>query len=138
MMTVPVFSDLGRLAMGVRREVFVLEQGYAESDEFDALDATATQVVALFAGDVVGTLRIIDTDEHTKIGRVAVRATHRGRGIAADLMRFALAHARAAGAEKFWLSAQSDKTGFYERFGFVAYGEEYLDDGQPHRAMKTY
>lgn len=137
-MVVPVFSDLGRLALSLRREVFVTEQGYSEADEFDQVDFTATHVVAIFEGSVAGTLRIIYAPEHVKIGRVVVRLSLRGKGIAAQMMRFAMDHVRAKGEAKFWLSAQADKTGFYERFGFVAYGEEYLDEGQPHRAMKTY
>ena len=137
-LVVPFESDLGQLLRHVRREVFVQEQGYDEADEFDALDAAATQVVAIMNGNVVGTLRLIEEPGHTRIGRVAMLRGWRGRGIAADMMRFAMDHAREGGATRFWLSAQSDKTGFYERLGFVAYGEEYLDDGQPHRAMKTY
>jgi predicted GNAT family N-acyltransferase len=138
-LTVPVFSDLGLLAMALRREVFVAEQGYAEADEIDQIDySTATHVVAVVAGSVVGTLRIIYLPEHVKIGRVAVRRDLRGRGVAGAMMRFAMDLARERGETRFWLSAQSDKTGFYERFGFTAYGDEYLDDGQPHMAMRTY
>jgi predicted GNAT family N-acyltransferase len=39
---------------------------------------------------------------------------------------------------RFYLTAQSDKVTLYERFGFKAYGDEFLDGGMPHLAMKTY
>jgi predicted GNAT family N-acyltransferase len=137
-LTVPVFSPLANLAFALRREVFIDEQR-VQDDEFDADDLTATHVVAIGEGAVVGTLRIIAMDEHTRIGRVAVRRDWRGRGVAGRMLAHALALARAAGATRFYLNAQADKIAVYERHGFVAYGEPY-DDGSGilHRHMKTY
>jgi predicted GNAT family N-acyltransferase len=45
---------------------------------------------------------------------------------------------RAARDNRFYLTAQSDKVALYERFGFTAYGDEFLDGGMPHLAMKNY
>jgi predicted GNAT family N-acyltransferase len=45
---------------------------------------------------------------------------------------------RAARDNRFYLTAQADKLPLYERFGFVAYGAEFLDGGIPHLAMKNY
>jgi predicted GNAT family N-acyltransferase len=94
--------------------------------------------VALAQGEVVGTLRVIDKPEHVKIGRVAVRQAFRGQGIARQLMLAAMAHARAQGRDRFYLTAQSDKLDMYEKFGFAAFGPEFFDGGMPHRAMRTY
>ena len=138
LLTVPFGSDLGRLALALRFEVFVDEQKVPEEIERDAFDATATHVVALVDGDVVGTLRVVFLPEHAKIGRVAVRAGFRGRGIARDMMVFAMELARARGESRFYLTSQSDKVGFYERLGFTAFGDEFDDGGLPHLAMKTY
>jgi predicted GNAT family N-acyltransferase len=76
--------------------------------------------------------------EHVKIGRVAVKASARGKGIASAMMRYAMDHARARGETRFYLTAQTDKLGLYERLGFTAYGDEFQDGGMPHLAMKTY
>lgn len=135
---VPVFSTLCNAAFGLRREVFVIEQNVPQEIELDADDLTATHVVAIADGEVVGTLRMIEKPEHLKIGRVAVRRDYRGRGVARQLMDFAMASARASGTTRFYLTAQSDKLGLYERFGFTAFGEEFMDAGMPHREMKTY
>lgn len=135
---VPVFSLLSNAAFALRREVFVWEQKVPEAEEHDAYDLTATHFVAISAGDVVGTLRLIDMDEHVKIGRVAVRQQFRGKGIARKLIAAGMAHARAHGRERFYLTAQSDKLGFYESLGFVAFGPEFMDGGMPHRAMRDY
>ena len=135
---VPPFSTLCNAAFALRREVFVWEQNVPEEEEHDADDLTATHMVAVVAGEVVGTLRLIDRPEHVKIGRVAVRQAFRGHGIAKKMMLAAMDHARATGRERFYLTAQSDKLSFYERLGFAAFGPEFQDGGMPHRAMRSY
>jgi predicted GNAT family N-acyltransferase len=137
-LTVPLASHLGNLALALRREVFVREQYVPLYVDLDAYDLTATHVVAIEDGDVVGVLRIVLLPEHVKIGRVAVARHARGHGIARAMMEFAMAHARAHGETKFYLTAQIDKVGLYEKLGFVAFGEEFEDGGMPHLAMKTY
>lgn len=135
---VPVFSPLCNLAFALRRAVFIDEQQVAD-DEFDAHDLTATHFVAIVEGAVVGTLRLIETSEHVKIGRVAVAKSARGLGLGRQLMQHAMDHARAANQSRFALNAQHDKTGFYESFGFRPVSEP-ADDGSGilHVEMRTY
>ena len=135
---VPCFSTLCNAAFALRREVFVWEQKVPEAEEHDADDLTATHFVAIAEGEVVGTLRLIDKPEHVKIGRVAVRRSFRGQGLARQLMTSAMDHARARGRDRFYLTAQSDKLGMYEKLGFSAFGPEFQDGGMPHRAMRSY
>jgi len=137
-LAVPLFSELGNLGLALRRDVFILEQHVPAEEEFDAYDLTATHVVAILDGDVVGALRILFLDEHVKIGRVVVSRTARGRGIASAMMRYAMDLARSRGETRFYLTAQTDKLALYEKLGFVAFGEQFQDGGMPHLAMKTY
>lgn len=135
---VPVFSTLCNAAFALRREVFVWEQKVPEEEENDSYDLTARHYVAVVEGEVVGTLRVIVLPEHIKIGRVAVRQAFRGQGVARQLMERAMTDARADGHERFYLTAQSDKLGLYQKLGYVAFGPEFQDGGMPHRAMRTY
>jgi len=137
-LSVPISSDLGALALEVRRQVFILEQSVPEALERDAYDATATHLVAIDHGNVVGTLRIVFLPEHAKFGRVAVLRHARGKGVAMAMMRVAMEVAKELGQVRFYLTAQSDKIGLYEKLGFVAFGDEFEEGGMPHRAMKTY
>ncbi|AVF04174.1 MULTISPECIES: GNAT family N-acetyltransferase [Devosia] len=137
-MPVPVFSSLCNAAFSLRREVFVQEQNVPIEEEHDAHDVTASHFVAIADGEVVGTLRLLFLPEHVKIGRVAVRKSYRGQGIARRMIGAAMAHARERGQDRFYLTAQSDKLGFYESLGFVAFGPEFMDGGMPHRAMRDY
>ncbi len=135
---VPVFSTLCNAAFALRRDVFVREQKVPEEEEHDQYDLTATHFAAIAEGEVVGTLRLIIQPQHVKIGRVAVHSSFRGRGIARKMMHAAMDHARAEGHSRFYLTAQSDKLGFYESLGFAAFGPEIIDGGMPHRAMRDY
>jgi predicted GNAT family N-acyltransferase len=137
-LAVPLFSELGNLGLALRRQVFILEQHVPAEEEFDSYDLTATHVVAVLDGDVIGALRILFLDEHVKFGRVAVAQSARGKGIASRMMRFAMELAANRGEARFYLTAQTDKLTLYEKLGFVAYGEEFQDGGMPHLAMKNY
>ncbi|NMA97858.1 MAG: GNAT family N-acetyltransferase [Phyllobacteriaceae bacterium] len=137
-LVVPPFSTLCNAAFALRREVFVWEQKVPEEEEHDHYDMTAIHYVAVASGEVVGTLRLIESEEHIKIGRVAVRMAFRGQGIARRMILSAMEASRQRGRDRFYLTAQSDKLGFYESLGFVAFGPEIIDGGMPHRAMRDY
>ena len=137
-LTVPVFSSLANLAFNLRREVFVIEQKVPPDLENDEEDLTAIHMVAIQDGDVCGALRIVKRPEHYKIGRVAVGLPYRGKGIAKAMMLRAMDDHRDACGNRFYLTAQTDKVSLYEKLGFKAYGEEFMDAGIPHLAMKNY
>lgn len=131
----PADWDVDRSAIvQVRESVFILEQGVPEEEEFDRDDETALHFVAY--GDdrePVGTARLT-TDG--RIGRVAVEKAWRGKSVGAALIQAALDSARSSGTKEIRLAAQTYALGFYERFGFRAYGEEFDDAGIPHRWMR--
>lgn len=137
-LTVPVFSALANLAFNLRREVFVIEQRVPPELENDEEDMTAIHMVAICDGDVCGTLRVVRRPEHYKIGRVAVGLPYRGKGIAKAMMLRAMDDYRDACDNRFYLTAQTDKVALYEKLGFKAYGQAFMDAGIPHLAMKNY
>lgn len=138
LLPVPVFSPLCNLGFALRREVFILEQNVPEDLEHDADDMTATHIVGIAEGAVVAVLRILWKSDYAKIGRVAVARSHRGKNIGAQLIQFAIDHAKDQGQPRCYLESQADKTGFYERLGFSAYGEIFMDAGIPHLRMKNF
>ena len=71
-------------------------------------------------------------DGAVRIGRVATEQRARSRGIAARLVEFAL---QRLGDRVVVLDSQSPLEGWYQRFGFVRCGEEYVEDGIPHVPM---
>lgn len=121
--------------LAIRRVVFIEEQGVSLADEVDGRDGEAEHLLARLDGQPVGTARMLVAGETGKIGRVAVLAGARGRGIGAALIRAAVARLRERGLRVAKLGAQTHALGFYEGLGFQAQGPVYDDAGIPHRDM---
>ena len=122
-------------ALALRHEVFIREQGVTAEGELDGLDDEALHLVALDAGEVVGTCRILP-GRRARFGRLCVRADHRRRGIAAALLAAAEREARAAGAHEMGLHAQTNAMRLYLDAGFTPYGERFDEEGIEHQAME--
>ncbi|WP_342628192.1 GNAT family N-acetyltransferase [Nguyenibacter vanlangensis] len=122
----------------VRAAVFIDEQHVPPELEYDSDDDTALHVLVLAGGRPVGTARVLfkDGGMTAKIGRVAIDAAWRGRGLGRRLMRAIKDLPACRGVACFMLDAQTQALPFYESLGYVAYGEEFPDAGIPHRAMR--
>jgi predicted GNAT family N-acyltransferase len=120
-------------ALAVRYEVFVHEQHVPAEIEADSEDASSLHAVAYDGQDMpVGTGRLL-RDAH--IGRMAVRAPYRGRGVGSRILMALVDEARARKYPQVVLSAQVHARAFYEAHGFVAQGAPYMEAGIEHVAM---
>ena len=109
------------------------EQGVPPALEWDGRDGEALHLLAENdVGQAIGTGRLLP-DGH--IGRLAVSAHWRNRGIGAALLRELVAIARERGAGTLFLHAQTRAVEFYRRGGFVAEGPEFMEAGIPHQRM---
>jgi len=100
--------------------------------EWDEFDRVSLHVVAEASGQAIGTGRLLP-DGH--IGRMAVLAPWRGRGVGSALFQALLRAAADAGHRRVLLSAQSRVQDFYRRFGFESEGPPYVEAGIDHVAM---
>jgi predicted GNAT family N-acyltransferase len=116
----------------IRRIVFIDEQRIPEPDEWDGEDAGGVHVLARLNRDPVGTGRLSAAG---KIGRIAVLAGQRGRGIGTLILRRLLEEARRLGIREPYLHAQVQAVPFYEKLGFERKGGEFDEAGIPHVRM---
>jgi ElaA protein len=118
----------------LRVDVFVVEQDcpYPELDGRDT-EPDAEQLWLEVDGQVAATLRILSGPGCRRVGRVATARPHRGQGYAARLVRAALAR---TGDEPVEIGAQAHLEQWYEQFGFVRSGPDYLEDGIRHLPMR--
>lgn len=118
----------------VREAVFVGEQGVPAELEWDELDPDCHHVIARDAdGRPIGTGRL--TPMRT-IGRMAVLADWRGRGVGEAILDALVGEARRLGWQELTLHAQATAIGFYARAGFLPVGERFEEAGIEHQGMR--
>ena len=84
---------------------------------------------------MLGTCRLLFEPGGTaKFARLCVRQSARGRGLAAALLAAAEEEARAAGAVRIGMHAQTGALSLYERAGYTPYGDALRRGG--HRAPR--
>lgn len=127
----PWSEDASAIA-ALRRSVFIEEQHVPEAMEWEAVDPACDWFVARHDGGMVAVARLTPQG---RIGRMAVLAAWRGRGIGSALLDLVLARAVQRGLAGVELHAQEHATGFYARFGFVAEGPVFDEAAIPHRRM---
>lgn len=122
------------LAMPVREQVFVREQGVPAELERDANDPVCRHVVAVDGcGRVIGTGRLLP-DGH--IGRMAVIPAMRSAGIGGRMLEALVAEAVRLGFAEVVLNAQVGAVAFYLRHGFEPEGERFVEAGILHQTMR--
>lgn len=131
-------------AMQVRTEVFVQEQHVPVEEEQDEYDDEALHWLILneSSGKPVATGRMVSYQEGcqmrpvAKIGRIAVCKSHRGQRLGDWLMRDMMNAAASEGFDQAILDAQTQAMPFYQKLGFVAEGDEFMDANIPHVRMR--
>lgn len=123
-------------ALDLRERVFCGEQGVAFDADRDGLDPDAVHVVALDGERVVGTCRLVFTDDVARLGRMAVEPELRGRGIGAEVLAAAERCAVARDAQAVRLHAQVGARSLYERAGYERRGDVFVEEGIEHLTME--
>lgn len=121
----------------LRHRVFVVEQGVAPEVERDAADALAVHALSRdAAGRVVATGRLLERGGLAGIGRMAADPAVRGAGHGAAVLAELEWLAVLRGLPAVELHAQVSARGFYDRAGYTAVGEEYVEAGLVHVTMR--
>ena len=137
------FSELTVLELHdilqLRSQIFVVEQKcvYHDVDGRDTEPGTKHWRLQV-DGAVAAYLRQLDDGSDTsghhriaRIGRVATHRAYRKRGLAGQLVRNVIDTHEGI----IVLDAQSHLEGWYESFGFVRSGHDFIEDGIPHVPM---
>jgi predicted GNAT family N-acyltransferase len=123
-------------AIALRHRVFCEEQGVPETDEVDGRDGDGLHLVALDGGAIVATCRLVFVGATVQFSRLAVEPAHRRRGIASAMLDAAEAEARAAGARRMVLHAQTYAEELYASHGYRPRGGRFVEARIEHVAME--
>lgn len=122
----------------LRSEVFISEQNCVYND-VDNKDQVAFHLTGVENGKTVAYARLFDQGKYfdlASIGRVVVAQDSRSKAYGHELMKEAISGIKTLfGSQRIKISAQLYLKKFYESHGFVAVGDQYLEDDIPHIQM---
>lgn len=121
-------------AKKIREEVFIFEQGF--QNEFDEIDNYATHLVFYEKNTPVAVCRYYKDKNAYIVGRIAVLKAYRGNHFGQRILKVLEKNILSESGKKISLSAQVRVQSFYEKLGYVAKGEIYLDEHCPHIFME--
>ena len=126
-------------AFSVRVPVFVDEQhvpAEEEIDEHDRTDPDARHALVRDGTEPVAAGRYFRIGTTAQVGRMAVLAAYRGRGIGRLLLDALVDDARARGFARVALNAQDHAVTFYAKAGFTPFGETLVECDILHQPME--
>ena len=131
-----ILTDTNDAIKRLRYNTFVIERNVPEELEFDGKDDKFLHFTLWEGEKVIACLRANETGDFLHMGRFAVEKDQRKRGYGKILMEKLIEYAKEKGYKGIELSAVETAVGFYEKQGFVAIGDYYLETGVPHIYMK--
>jgi predicted GNAT family N-acyltransferase len=131
-------SEIYLDAVRIRHVVFVQEQRVPLSEEIDDKEALCIHFVCYLDDKTpVGTVRLLPVnDEKMMLQRMAVLKEYRSQNYGRELVLAAENFAKEHGFKEIELHAQLTAKPFYEKLGYQEFGDEFLDAGIRHVAMK--
>ena len=121
-MNAKTYTTLPQEAKNIRIKVFMKEQGF--ENEFDNIDQISSHIVVFDETKPVGTCRFFKENNHYTIGRVAV------------LKESAEKEIKRISGDVIVVHAQVRVSSFYEKQGYIQFGQIDDDEGVPHKWMK--
>ncbi len=130
-------SDIYLDALKIRNQVFVIEQNVPLELEIDQYEAHTVHFVLYDEQrHPLATVRLLPKENQTmKVQRMAVLNEHRQKGLGKVIMDAAEDFAKEQGYQQLVLDAQLTAVPFYERLGYQAEGDIFLDAGIEHVSM---
>jgi len=109
-------------AIAIRSAVYVGENGWAFSEDWDGNDFTCTHMLAKINGNSVGSLRIRYFGDFVKCERLAVLPNFRqkrygGRGVAWELCDAGIEFCREKGFTRFYGHSLVERVSFWSKIG---------------------
>ena len=129
-----MYTALPQEAKDIRIEVFMKEQGF--ENEFDDIDNISFHIVVFDEEKPIRTCRFFKENDHYTIGRVAVLKEYRNQHIGNVLLESAEKEIKKLNGALIVVHAQVRVSPFYEKQGYIQFGQIDDDEGVPHMWMK--
>jgi len=131
-------SPLYQAERDLRNELLLRPIGLPDS-AWEMHDHESYHFVAVENKEVLGCVvlhPLVPEQQQVQLLQMAVVEQSRGRGVGRGLVEALITFARSEGYKEIICHARENAVGFYERIGFVVYGDEFEEVGVRHRHMK--
>jgi ElaA protein len=123
--------------LALRQRVFIVEQNCFYQDA-DGRDEGSLHALMMDGDTLAGYARILPPGlsyDTASIGRIVLDEKYRHRGWGEKLVRASIEKCFALHQSDITITAQIVSLGFYEKLGFVAFGDVFDEAGIDHRKM---
>jgi radical SAM protein (TIGR04043 family)/putative N-acetyltransferase (TIGR04045 family) len=135
-----VTDDELTVALQIRKDVFVREQGLFETSDLDENDSSSTHIIVKYDDQIVGAVRVFpekDGPNHWVGGRLAVRRNHRHNHVGELLVQEAMRYVKNRGCTRFTAHIQEQNVRYFSLLGWKAVGPVQIYHGKAHRLMEA-
>ena len=129
-------SEEYHISLDLREEILRKPLGLKlERDQLK--EENANFLTAWNGNKCIGTMVMLKQDDETaRMKAVAVSSEFQGKGIGKKMVIEFENEARKLGYKKIFLHARKVVVDFYEKLGYISYGEEFYEVTIPHRKMR--
>ncbi|MFA6220746.1 MAG: MSMEG_0568 family radical SAM protein [Desulfomonilaceae bacterium] len=128
------------LALKIREDVFVKEQGLFEISDLDENDSSSTHIIVKYDDEIIGAVRVFPVkgaQNQWVGGRLAVRTKHRDNHAGALLVKKAMRYVKNRGCTRFTAHIQEQNVRYFSLLGWRAVGPVETYHGKAHRLMEA-
>ncbi len=120
-----------------RNEIFIVEQNCVYQD-IDTIDKKSLHIYLHKDAELLAYLRIYKDEKRKETWRLGrILTTQRNKGYGAEIVKIGIDKCfEQDSCKSILIEAQCYAQIFYEKLGFVAFGEMFLEDDIPHIKMK--
>ncbi len=133
--TITSWKESAEVLSRIRSEVFIVEQGISDLDEWDWLDDDALHFLLYKDEDIIGCARLLPKGQIT---RMAVLKPYRKKGAGQFLLQFILNYMKQTNCPNPFIHAQIQVKPFYEAMGFVSEGPTFSEADIDHQLMRYH
>lgn len=126
-----------RLMVKLRDDILRKPLGLGFTDEELEAEKDNMLIGAFEEDDILGCCMLVEENpKAVRLRQMAVLNDLQGKGIGRALMTFAENLARDRGYRTLSMHARKHAVGFYEKMGYVAVGDEFVEVTIPHLVME--
>ncbi|MDY4760756.1 GNAT family N-acetyltransferase [Streptococcus thoraltensis] len=122
----------------IRFCVFVIERNIKMEEEFDENDEQGTVYAVLYDGKKpISTGRFLpETQKKARLTRIATLKDYRGKGYGTKIITALENYAKENGYQQLVIHAELTAKLFYQRLGYKAFGDSYIEDGEACQSLE--